>query len=92
MIDKSHGFLTLSPDSQLGLSKSEEQTLRSEANGYLPLTGKAIIGVWLRCKSHNIDCEEGENDFETACLGVFTTSGSPFALRNVGLFCGIRLE
>ena len=37
-----------------------------------------------------IDSEKGENDFETACLGVFATSGSPLALAVTRFNCGIR--
>jgi hypothetical protein len=38
--------LLLSPDSAVRIeAKSEEQTVRSEANGFLPLSGPSIIRV-----------------------------------------------
>jgi hypothetical protein len=61
----------LNPVPQLGLTqKGAEQTLRSEANGSLPLSGQRSSVFDDVVKPTIIDCEVGENDFETARLGV----------------------
>jgi hypothetical protein len=66
-------------------SKSEEQTLRGEANGSLPLSGQRSSLFDDIVKPTIIDCEVGENDFATARLGVFTTPGLPtaFSVRSL---------
>jgi hypothetical protein len=66
--------LLLCPDSAVGIdAKSEKQTLRSEANGFLPLSGQRSSVFDDVLKPTIIECEVGEDDFKTARLGVFTT-------------------
>jgi hypothetical protein len=56
----------MSPDSAVGIdAKSEEQTLRSEANGSLPLSRQRSSAFDYVVKATIIDCEVGENDFKT---------------------------
>jgi hypothetical protein len=54
------------PDSGVGTdAKSEEQTLRSDANGSPPLSGHRSSVFDCPVKPPMIDGEVGENDFET---------------------------
>jgi hypothetical protein len=63
------------PDSAVGINaKSEEQTLRSEANGSLPLSEHRSSLFDDVVRPEQLTVEEGEHDFETARLGVFTAS------------------
>jgi hypothetical protein len=73
-INSKGGSSLMNPDSAVGIdAKSEEQTLRSKANGSLPLREHRSSVFADVVKPTMIDCEGGENDFETARLGVFTT-------------------
>ena len=50
--------------------------------------GTSIRSIALLKALEIITSEKDENDFETACLGVFATSGSPLALAVPRFNCG----
>jgi hypothetical protein len=64
------------PDSAVAFEvKSEEQTLRSEANGPVPPSGHRSSVVDEEPYTHNEGVRKSENAFETERLGVFATPG-----------------
>jgi hypothetical protein len=64
---------------------SEEQTFRSEVNGFLPLSEHRSSVVQMKSKTYNGEVRSSKKDFETLQLGAFATPGLFHAHGPVGL-------
>jgi hypothetical protein len=73
------------------LTQREYRTLRSEANGPLPLSRHRSTAVYEKCQNHNHRVRKSENDFGNYTVGCLRYSRfAPRSRPAVGFNCGIR--